>query len=206
MNIQRILLISTGGTIGGRVVADEEDNGLIKEANHLYDIIKPTISYFKRIWDLDIEIEEAKLCDIDSSDILPTHWIDLINLISIQYDKYDSFIITHGTNTLGYTCAAISFAFGNLGKPVILTCSQVPVGMPGTDALTNLNNALRVAVWPHDHIQGVVSVFGSHIIAGTRVKKKTLFDYDAFNSFLSGSIGRIGRIINFDNGNLPKTQ
>ena len=133
---------------------------------------------------------------MDSSDITPKHWIDLVNLIEVNYDEYDSFIVTHGTNTLGYTCAALSFAFANLNKPVILTGSQVPSGMPGSDALTNLNNAIRVAVWPYHPVKGIVAVFGSHIITGTRVKKSTEFDYDAFQSFTSASIGRIGRIIN----------
>ncbi len=129
----------------------------------------------------------------------------MADLIYKKYDEFDAFIITHGTNTLGYSCAALSFAFANLNKPVVLTGSQVPSGMPGSDALTNLNNAMRVAVWPYQPaIKGVVAVFGSHIITGTRVKKNTEFDYDAFESFSTGSIGRIGRIININKQNLIK--
>jgi L-asparaginase len=129
----------------------------------------------------------------------------LAALIKEKYDDYNSFIITHGTNTLGYTCAALSFALANPNKPIVLTGSQVPSGMPGTDALTNLNNAMRVAVWPRldeTPLKGVLAVFGSHIITGTRVKKDTEFDYDAFKSFSTGSIGRIGRIININESNL----
>ena len=107
----------------------------------------------------------------------------------------------HGTNTLGYTCSALSFALANPGKPIILTGSQVPIGMPGSDAKTNLENALRLAVWPYQPMQGVLAVFGSHIITGTRVKKDTEFDYDAFKSFSTGSIGRIGRIIDINIAN-----
>ena len=78
--------------------------------------------------------------------------------------------------------------------------------MPGSDALTNLNNAIRLAVWPYENtmVKGVVAVFGSHIIAGTRVKKNTEFDYDAFQSFTTANIGRIGRIININEENLKK--
>jgi L-asparaginase len=82
--------------------------------------------------------------------------------------------------------------------------------LPGTDALTNLSNAIRVAVWPREkannkqRIRGVIAVFGSHIITGCRVKKDTEFDYDAFKSFGAGAIGRIGRIIHIDENNLEK--
>jgi L-asparaginase len=109
---------------------------------------------------------------------------------------------------MGYTAAAISFSLANLDKPVIITGSQVPAGMPGSDALMNLENSLRVAVQNREEgeqIKGVIAVFGSHIITGTRVKKSTEFDYDAFKSFNStSSLGRIGRIITIDNNNLEK--
>lgn len=205
MVTKKILLISTGGTIAGQVAKDKQDGQQIRKADDFSEIIKPALSYFKTKWDIKIEIEDRELCNVDSSDITPDHWKGLANIIKEQYDNYDSFIITHGTNTLGYTCAALSFVFANLNKPVILTGSQVPSGMPGSDALTNLNNAIRVAIWPYEPaVKGVVAVFGSHIITGTRVKKNTEFDYDAFQSFTAGSIGRIGRIINFNFENLKK--
>lgn len=203
MITKKILLLTTGGTIAGNVATDkvEVDQLEIEFA----ELIKPALLYLKVKWKIDIIIESLFVCDEDSSDILPEHWNKLINHIWEKYDEFDAFIITHGTNTLGYTCAALSFAFANLNKPVILTGSQVPSGMPGSDALTNLNNALRVAVWPYQpSIKGIVAVFGSHIITGTRVKKNTEFDYDAFQSFSTGSIGRIGRIININKPNLEK--
>jgi len=205
MNTNKILLINTGGTIAGQVAEDKRDDQKIRKAYDFSELINPTISYFKEKWKFDVVIEDIDLCNVDSSDITPKHWIDLVNLIIEKYDEYDSFIVTHGTNTLGYTCAALSFAFANLNKPVILTGSQVPSGMPGTDALTNLNNAIRVAIWPYEPtVKGIVAVFGSHIITGTRVKKSTEFDYDAFQSFTTTSIGRIGRIINISQDNLMK--
>jgi len=205
-DIHKLLLISTGGTIAGRVATDKQDDQDTRTADDFSDLIAPTLSSLKKRWDVEVDIDPYPLCDVDSSDILPQHWIDLAALIKEKYDDYDSFIITHGTNTLGYTCAAVSFALANLNKPVVLTGSQVPSGMPGTDALTNLNNAMRVAVWPRDDIKikGVLAVFGSHIITGTRVKKDTEFDYDAFKSFSTGSVGRIGRIININESNIEK--
>ncbi|MDX8400005.1 MAG: asparaginase [Gallionellaceae bacterium] len=202
----KTLLISTGGTIAGQVATEKSDGKEIRTADEFSELISPTVSSFKKKWDVDVSVVPHSLCTVDSSDILPTHWIQLAALIKEKYDEYDSFIITHGTNTLGYTCAALSFALANLNKPVVLTGSQVPSGMPGSDALTNLNNALRVAVWPREknQIKGVLAVFGSHIITGVRVKKDTEFDYDAFKSFGIGSIGRIGRIIDINEQNLKK--
>jgi L-asparaginase len=138
---------------------------------------------------------------VDSSDIQPEHWTTLAEQIHAQYDDYDGFIITHGTNTMGYTCAALSFAFQNLKKPVVVTGSQIPYGWPGSDALMNLENSLRVVTWPYNDFYGVLCVFGSHIIAGTRAKKATEFDLDAFQSFSSANLGRIGRIISIDESN-----
>ena len=205
----KILLITTGGTIAGQVAREKKLEDEIRDADYFSELIKPTLSSLKKIWDVDVDIDPYELCNVDSSDILPQHWTDLAALIKEKYDDYDSFLITHGTNTLGYTCAALSFALANLNKPVILTGSQVPSGEPGTDALTNINNAIRVAAWPRERLnfkrlKGVLAVFGSHIIPGTRVKKDTEFDYDAFKSFSTGSIGRIGRIININEPNLEK--
>lgn len=201
----KIVLISTGGTIAGHVAKDKTDSQKIRRADDFSEIIQPTISYFKEKWNVNIEIESFELCNMDSSDILPMQWVELVNLIVKNYDNCDSFIITHGTNTMGYTCAALSFALANLNKPVILTGAQIPYGIPGSDALTNLNNAIRLAIWPYEPaVKGIVAVFGSHIISGTRVMKNTEFDIDPFQSFTTASIGRIGRIINLNADNVKK--
>jgi L-asparaginase len=202
----RMLLITTGGTIAGQVAADKQDEQMIRTAEEFSALVGPTVSYLNRKHGLDIHIDTAPLCNVDSSNIQPEHWVALAALIKEKYDDYHSFVITHGTNTLGYTCAALSFALANPSKPIILTGSQVSAGLPGSDGLSNLENAMRVAVWKRESapIRGVMAVFGSHIITGTRVKKDTEFDYDAFKSFGTGSLGRIGRIININETNLKK--
>jgi len=219
----RILLITTGGTIAGNVAHNDDvevlpdDAGIERDAEAFGRLIAETRTVLEEQIRKEIVItpytrpgvEEPGLCDIDSSDVKPELWTDLSQVIYDEYDEYDSFIITHGTNTLGYTCAALSFALANAGKPIVLTGSQVPAGLPGTDAVTNLENALRVATWQPEQqddvrMEGVMAVFGSFIITGTRVKKDTEFDYDAFKSFSVGSIGRIGRIIHIDETNLGK--
>lgn len=219
MRQKNILLISTGGTIAGQVAKNKKEGESIKTADQFSELLKDTVNSIKEVHNTEVIIDHEPLreedgqdCDLDSSDILPYHWIELSNLIKKNYDKYDAFIITHGTNTMGYTSAALSFAFGNLGKPIILTGSQVPAGMPGTDGIMNLENALRLSAieitdnkdGSKHQIMGVLAVFGSHIISGTRVKKNTEFDYDAFKSFGTSGIGRIGRIIDINKQNLNK--
>lgn len=202
--IHKMRLISTGGTIAGEVATSKKHEDFeIAKAEAFSEIIKDTVSDLMRSHQIELRIDPDEFDEVDSSDIKPDHWIGLARRIKDHYDEYDSFVITHGTNTMGYTCAALSFALLNLGKPVVVTGSQVPIRMPGSDAQSNLENAIRVATWPSDTKPfGVVCVFGSHIITGTRVKKNTEFDYDAFTSFSSGSLGRIGRIILFDKKNV----
>lgn len=223
MPTKRVLLIATGGTIAGNVAADSyagPTDALAAErhrdADDFQRMIAPTRASLETRHGLDVEIETylgedggVGLCNIDSSDVKPALWTSLSQLVYDHFDEYDAFIVTHGTNTLGYTCAALSFAIANSGKPIVLTGSQVPAGAPGTDALMNLENALRVAVWEPrrgsaDWIEGVLAVFGGFIITGTRVKKDTEFDYDAFKPFSAGAVGRIGRIIDIKEPNLAK--
>lgn len=211
MSTHKMLLIPTGGTIAGQIAEDKRNEQGIDIEGSFSELVKPTLEALEDYWKLDIEIDsfgisddDGKEVNVDSSNIVPKHWTALASLIKEKFDEYNSFIITHGTNTLGYTAAALTFAIANSNKPIILTGSQVPYGRPGTDALVNLSNAIRVAVWPREgeKLRGVMAVFGSHIITGSRVKKDTEFDYDAFKSFSSGSIGRIGRIIHVNETNL----
>lgn len=205
--LHKMLLISTGGTIAGEVATTKKEESYeIKKADAFSDIIKDTVGYLKRTQEIELDIEPHEFAEVDSSNIEPKHWTGLVDIIKERFDDYDSFVITHGTNTLGYTCAALSFAIANSGKPIILTGSQVPINQPGSDAKTNLDNAIRVAVWNKENrrTRGVICVFGSHIITGTRVKKDTEFDYDAFKTFNQGSIGRIGRLIDIDSENLER--
>ena len=209
LTTHRMLLISTGGTIAGEVAAAKRGHGEDYEqanAEAFSEVMKDTVTTLRRDFEIELKITQDDYKRLDSSDIKPEHWIGLADRIQSRFDEFDSFVIAHGTNTLGYTCAALSFALANSGKPIILTGSQVPLGQPGSDAKTNLENAIRLATWRRGDLSmaGVICVFGSHIITGTRVKKSTEFDYDAFSSFGAASIGRIGRIIDVDDANLAK--
>ena len=201
----KVLLISTGGTIAGNVSRDKLANDYeVRDAKSFSELIAPTVTYLLREQDVSIDVTPYELFNVDSSDVSPYHWSELIDTVHEKYDDYDAFIITHGTNTMGYTAAALSFGLENNAKPVILTGSQIPIDMPGSDARTNLENAFRIAAWQKEEIYGVIAVFGSQVIAGTRVKKSTEFDYDAFVAFQDGDIGEIGRILVWDKEKLYK--
>lgn len=205
MPIHKMLMISTGGTIAGEVAKTKKGEDYeIADDKAFSELVKDTMQYLDKYFDIQLKPTPKEYVSVDSSDIMPEHWVGLAQLIYDNFDDYDSFVITHGTNTLGYTCAALSFALVNPGKPIVLTGSQVPIGFPGSDAKTNLDNAIRIATLPGYDTSGVLCVFGSHIITGTRVKKATEFDYDAFQSFNTGAIGRIGRIIDINKDNLNR--
>jgi L-asparaginase len=203
----RLLLITTGGTIAG-IVAGDQYSAHQLPGHGLMDQLETTLADIQRnnAQNRGVVIEPLDLFNLDSSDVRPENWKQIVAAIQDNYDGYDAFVVTHGTNTLGYTCAALSFAFESIGKPVILTGAQVPHGWPGSDAQMNLENAVRVAALTDapGPLRGVVCVFGSHIITGTRVKKNTEFDYDAFQSFSTSSLGRIGRVIRWNVGNLDR--
>jgi len=187
-----LLLISTGGTISQEL---NDQTNLAKGIKSAYTFSTQLNAIAQ---ELHINIVPMAILDKDSSNITPADWRVMIDTIVQEYENYDAFLITHGTNTLGYTSAALSFALGNLGKPVILTGSQVPYGSPGSDALLNLENTIRVAA-NSSPLVGVVAVFGSHVITGARVQKTTEFDYEAFKTFSSkSSLGRIGQALKWD--------
>lgn len=195
---KRILLILTGGTITGNVAGNKGSERVAPEPDDFLSIVNDSVDIVKRSWNIQIESEILELFNMDSSDMLPENWKLLIDKIAGSYDDFDAFIILHGTNTMGYTGAALSFALENINKPVILTGAQVPLGYLGSDATTNLVNSLRLAVWGYHPIKGAICVFGSKIISGTRIKKGTDFDYDPFKAFMTGSLGQIGRFIKID--------
>ena len=210
----KILLITTGGTIAqthdaqGRTKQREEPEAGSSPFHICVDAI------IKRLNNAGAEDEEthtigaieiAEVLNKDSSNIISDDWVTLIDKIIEEYDRYNAFVITHGTNTVGYTSSALSFALGRLGKPVVLTGSQVSFDYPGSDALMNLENAIRIAAYSKTKLNGVMVVFGSMIISGTRVKKTTEFDYDAFKNFNNkGKLGRIGNCVRLDRNELVK--
>ncbi|ACJ34406.1 L-asparaginase [Anoxybacillus flavithermus WK1] len=167
--MKKILLLATGGTIAS--VPSEE--GLTPKLT-----AKELTSYIT-IENQPYRLHSQILMNIDSTNMQPEHWRDIAEAIYTHYDQYDGFVVTHGTDTMAYTAAALSYMLQNSQKPIVLTGSQVPIGFPKTDAKKNIRDALRFAC---EDVGGVFVVFDGRVILGTRAVKMRTKSYDAFES------------------------
>lgn len=170
MSKRKVLLIATGGTIA----STQSENGL-KPGISSEEILKfiPEICRYAIV-------ETYQLCSVDSTNMKPDIWCDLVKTIKKNYDAYDGFVIAHGTDTMAYTAAALSYLIQNSAKPIVLTGSQKPIEFENTDGRTNLMDAIIYAADLKS--QGVVIVFDGKVIAGTRAKKVRSKSYNAFDS------------------------
>ncbi len=176
--MRRLLLITTGGTI-----ASVQGNLGLTPGNDYAQI-----EQYLRSSSLSCEIRRLSLFDIDSTNMQPENWVEIAATVAAHYDEYDGFLITHGTDTMAYTAAAISYFLQGLAKPVILTGSQAPFDNQKTDARRNLRDAVRVAM---EEIGGVFVVFDGKIIAGTRAVKIRTKSFDAFESVNFPDVGHM---------------
>ena len=122
---------------------------------------------------------------LDSSNMKPQNWIQIAEIIEMQYEKYDAFVILHGTDTMAYTAAALSFMLEGLNKPVILTGAQLPIGVARTDAKENLITALEIAMSKKQGISIISEVciyFNSVLLRGNRSRKHESVQFNAFVS------------------------
>ena len=123
---------------------------------------------------------------IDSSDVEPSMWSRLALMIRDAYDDYDGFVVLHGTDTMAYSASALSFMLENLGKPVIFTGSQLPIGAPRTDGKENLVSAVEIASAKRPDggpvINEVAIYFGSKLLRGNRSTKVNSESFEAFSS------------------------
>mgnify|MGYP001233037168 FL=1 len=169
---KKILLIYTGGTIGMK----PSDQGYIPAAGFLSETLAQMPEFHRPEMPLFTLHEYDNL--IDSSDMNPSDWQRIADDIAANYDKYDGFIILHGTDTMAYTSSALSFMLENLSKPVIVTGSQIPLAELRSDGQVNLLNALYVAAnYP---IAEVSLFFNNRLLRGNRSRK---VDADGFNAF-----------------------
>ncbi len=124
---------------------------------------------------------------IDSSDMRPEIWVKMADVIENNYDKYDGFIVLHGTDTMAYSASALSFMLENLRKPVIFTGSQLPLGSLRTDGKENLISAVEIAAAEykgHSAVPEVSIFFENRLYRGNRTSKNNVED---FNAFISGN-------------------
>lgn len=169
-----IYIAYTGGTIGMKPSAQ----GYIPVANFLTETLQSMPEFHHEDMPTYYIHEYKEL--IDSSDMHPTHWQQIAQDIAINYDKYDGFVILHGTDTMAYTASALSFMLENLTKPVIITGSQIPLSELRSDGRTNLLNALYLAAnYP---IAEVSIFFQNRLLRGNRTRKINADGFEAFYS------------------------
>lgn len=171
---RRVLIIYTGGTIGMRKTAQ----GFAPAASVLEEFLEDSLAKFsEQLPQCDIE---AVLPLIDSSNITIDDWNGIIDRIAGNYDRYDGFVVVHGTDTMAYTASALSFALEGLSKPVVLTGSQVPLSEVPSDGPSNLLGAVKAA---GEGRYGEVSLFfNGKLMRGNRVSKTSMDSFDAFET------------------------
>ncbi len=167
--MKKLLLITTGGTIASL----PGEHGLAPKLD------SSEIENYLSQEHLHCAITNIPLFTIDSTNMQPEHWVQIAQTVANHYNEYDGFLITHGTDTMAYTAAALSYFLQNIAKPVVLTGSQVPFNYKKTDAKTNLHDAAHLAL---EDIGGVFVVFNGKVIAGTRAMKIRTKSFDAFES------------------------
>lgn len=170
--LKRILIFTTGGTIVSLKTADG-----LKPCNDemykvLYDKILPIMG------DYDVTIKP--IFNKDSSNIIPSDWVIASDSIRQYIDDYDGIVILHGTDTMSYSAAMLSFLFAGVNKPIVLTGSQLPIDYKDSDGVNNLTDAIIVA--GDERISGVFVVFHDKIINGTRAYKSSSIRMDAYIS------------------------
>lgn len=149
---------------------------------------------------------------IDSSDLQPSLWAELCQIILDNYDRYCGFVILHGTDTMAYSASALSFMLNNLTKPVVFTGSQLPIGTIRTDGRENLIAALEIAAATLEDkaiVPEVCILFGAKLFRGNRTSKINAESFDAFQSFNYPPLAEIGIHIHYNYGAIdytPKTE
>lgn len=173
-----ILIIYTGGTIG--MIKDSTTDALIPFN------FKNVLKYIPLLKNFKGKLESFTFKKIiDSSNMNPGVWIELVKVIEKNYYKYDGFVVLHGSDTMSYTASALSFMIENLDKPIILTGSQLPIGLIRTDGRENLVASIEIAsatIKGKPIIQEVAIFFENHLYRGNRTHK---FNAENFGAFMS---------------------
>ena len=174
-----VLLIYTGGTIG---MMKNPVTGALENFNfdQLLEYVPERKGFNLNIYAIAFEPP------MDSSDISPESWSQLVQIIYSNYEQYDGFVILHGTDTMAFTASALSFMLEGLMKPVILTGSQLPIGALRTDGKENLLTAIEIAAAKHDDgtpiVPEVCVFFHEKLMRGNRTTKVSADNFDAFES------------------------
>lgn len=185
--MKKILLIATGGTIAS--TTGKHGLSPTVSAGELLEFV-PEINNF-------CTADYIQPYNIDSTNITPAHWLKLAAAIRENYDDYDGFVVCHGTDTMAYTAAVLSYLIQNSKKPIVLTGSQKPIDLEDTDARINLRDAFSYAA--SDKSAQATIVFQGKAIAGTRAKKIRTKSFNAFESVDFPILGTVrdGRVVQY---------
>ena len=201
MHKPKILIIYTGGTIG--MIEDPATHSLQPfDFTHLIDNVP-------KIKKLDYEISNIQFHPpIDSANMDTDRWVEIARSIEDNYANYDGFVVLHGTDTMAYTASALSFMLENLSKPVILTGSQLPIGMLRTDGKENLITAIEIAAAKYPDGTAIVPevciFFENHLLRGNRTTKINAENFNAFRSYNYPALATAGIHIKYEYDRIRK--
>lgn len=190
-----ILIIYTGGTIG---MIENPETGALE--NFDMDQFRHHVPELKRFnFNIDAITFESP---IDSSDMEPHYWVKIAKMIEDNYDNYNGFVVLHGTDTMSYTASALSFMLENLGKPVIVTGSQLPIGKLRTDGKENLLTSIEIAAARNAQgepmVPEVCIFFQSALMRGNRTTKINAEGFNAFRSYNFPPLAKAGIHIKYE--------
>ncbi len=198
MSRPKILVVYTGGTIG--MIKDSNTGSL-----RAFDFDSLLI-HIPEINLLDCELETTSIAEpIDSSNMNPSYWKEIAEIIALHYKNKDGFVILHGSDTMSYTASALSFMLENLSKPVIITGSQLPIGDLRTDAKENLITSIQIASSTKNGaplIQEVGLYFEYKLYRGNRTTKLNAEHFEAFESLNYPALVESGVHLKFDEEHL----
>ena len=196
-----VLLIYTGGTIG---MIENMETGALEPFN--FSHLRSNVPEMKRLnFHVDTYIFDPL---IDSSEISPVKWCEMVQVVKANYNNYDGFVILHGTDTMSYTASALSFMFENLTKPIIFTGSQLPIGKLRTDGKENLITALEIAADKaadgHPVVPEVCIYFQNVLFRANRTTKINAENFNAFTSANSSFLAEAGVTIRYNTNDVLK--
>jgi L-asparaginase len=191
---KRIYVAYVGGTIGMKAT----ESGYAPVPGHLTEQVRDNPQLHTA------EVPELSICEygplLDSANALPADWLRIARDIATRRQHYDGFVVLHGTDTMAYTASALAFLLRGLDKPVVVTGSQIPLGVLRSDGRQNLLTAVLVAA--RDDVREVCLVFGSQILRGCRTVKASASGFEAFSSPNLPPLGMAGVQIQVDESRL----
>lgn len=168
--MKKVMLLTTGGTIASKA----GENGFSPAIGS-----EELLTFVPELSEI-CQVETKQVYNLDSTNIGPSQWIDIVTMIRDHYETYDGFVIAHGTDTMAYSAAALSYLIQNPDKPIVLTGSQKSIYNRDTDARNNLLRAFLYA--SSGQAWGVQIVFDNKVILGTRARKVRSKSFNAFSS------------------------